>query len=44
MHLYLIHATTGAVHATKQLTVTASLPAKGIGPLAETGLRGRAGH
>lgn len=35
IHLYLIDATTGAQFtATKELTVTAALPAKGIGPLA----------
>ena len=34
MHLYLINAKTGTQFtATKELTVTASLPAKGIGPL-----------
>jgi copper transport protein len=34
VHLYLIDATTGAQFtATKELTVTAKLPAKGIGPL-----------
>jgi copper transport protein len=33
-HLYLIDARTGApFQATKELTVTAALPAKGIGPL-----------
>ena len=34
VHLYLIDAKTGAQFtATKELTVTAKLPAKGIGPL-----------
>jgi copper transport protein len=36
MHLYLINARTGAAFTqTRHLTVTAALPAKGIGPLAE---------
>jgi copper transport protein len=36
MHLYLIYATSGAPFTqTKQLTVTAALPSKGIGPLPE---------
>ncbi|MGH2853399.1 MAG: hypothetical protein ACRDLF_04310, partial [Solirubrobacteraceae bacterium] len=35
VHLYLIDATTGAQFtATRELTATAKLPAKGIGPLA----------
>jgi copper transport protein len=45
MHLYLIYATTGAPYtATKQLVVTASLPAKGIGPLPESAYPTGPGH
>jgi copper transport protein len=45
MHLYFIYANTGAPFAqTKQLTVTAALPAKGIGPLAETPYVSGPGH
>jgi copper transport protein len=45
MHLYLIHATTGAPYTqTKQLTVTASLPSKGIGPLTEAAYPTGPGH
>lgn len=45
MHLYLIYATTGAPYTdSKQLIVTASLPAKGIGPLPETAYPTGPGH
>jgi copper transport protein len=45
MHLYFIYANTGAPFAqTKQLTVTAALAAKGIGPLAETPYVSGPGH
>ena len=45
MHLYLIYATTGAPYlGTKHLTVTASLPAKGIGPLTENAYPTGPGH
>jgi copper transport protein len=45
MHLYLINARDGSPFArTQQLTVTASLPARGIGPLAETAYRTGPGH
>jgi copper transport protein len=45
MHLYLIYATTGAPYlGTKHLTVTASLPAKGIGPLPESAYPTGPGH
>jgi copper transport protein len=45
MHLYFIYASTGAPFAqTKQLTVTAALPAKGIGPLSETPYVSGPGH
>jgi copper transport protein len=44
-HLYLIDARTGAQFtATKELTVTASLPSKGIGPLALHATRAGPGH
>jgi copper transport protein len=45
MHLYLINARTGAPFTqTKQLTVTATLPAKGIGPLPQTAYVTGPGH
>jgi copper transport protein len=45
MHLYLIYATTGAPYtASKQMVVTASLPAKGIGPLSESAYPTGPGH
>jgi copper transport protein len=45
MHLYLIRSTTGAPYTqTKQLTVTASLPSKGLGPLSETAYPTGPGH
>jgi copper transport protein len=45
MHLYLIDARTGAPYTkTRQLTVTASLPAKGIGPLTERAFPSGIGH
>ena len=45
MHLYLIDARTGApFQKTKQLTVTAALPAKAIGPLTEAAFATGAGH
>lgn len=45
MHLYLIDATTGAPYlASKQLTVTASLPSKQIGPLLERSFVTGPGH
>ena len=45
MHLYLIDARSGApFRATKELSVTAALPAKGIGPLTEAAFATGAGH
>lgn len=45
MHLYLINARDGSPYTpTQQLTVTAALPARGIGPLAETAYRTGPGH
>jgi len=45
MHLYLIYATTGAAFTqTKQITITAALPSKGIGPLAENAYLSGPGH
>jgi copper transport protein len=45
MHLYLIYATTGVPYtASKQMVVTASLPAKGIGPLSESAYPTGPGH
>jgi len=45
MHLYLIDATTGAPYlSSKQLTVTASLPSKQIGPLLERSFVTGPGH
>jgi copper transport protein len=45
MHLYLIDATTGApFKQTKQLTITAALPSKAIGPLTETYYASGPGH
>jgi len=45
MHLYLIEARSGAPFTgTRQLTVTASLPARGIGPLVERAYPTGPGH
>jgi copper transport protein len=45
MHLYLIYATTGAAFTqTKQITITAALPSKGIGPLTENAYVSGPGH
>lgn len=45
LHVYLFDARSGAPYAkTKQLTVTASLPAKGIGPLQATMSKAGPGH
>jgi copper transport protein len=45
LHLYLTYASSGAPYLqTKELTVTAALPSKGIGPLTETAYPAGAGH
>ncbi len=45
IHLFLIHASSGAPYLqSRQLVVTASLPAKGIGPLPEKAYPAGAGH
>jgi copper transport protein len=45
MHLYLIYASSGAAFTqTKQFTVTAALPSKGIGPLTESAYHTGPGH